>query len=81
MKKKHGLSFDKRKKSTYSGIEDIDKQTHTILCTYNRMPRLFIPIKNSNGSYLRPFTIKELKQIQGFPINFKFHGNKMSKIK
>ena len=45
------------------------------------MPRLFIPIKNSNGSYLRPFTIKELKQIQGFPINFKFHGNKMSKIK
>ena len=45
------------------------------------MPRLFIPMKNQTGVYLRPFTIKELKQIQGFPSDFKFKGSKISKIK
>lgn len=77
----HGLSFGSRSKSTFSGIEDLDKQTHTILCAYNRMPRLFIPMKNSNGVFLRPFNIKELKQIQGFPIDYQFSGTDASIIK
>lgn len=77
----HGISFGKRSKSTFSSIEDIDEQTHTILCTYNRMPRLFIPMKYNNNIYLRPFTINELKQIQGFPIEFKFYGSESSIIK
>lgn len=76
----HGISFGTRAKSTFSGIEDIDSQTHTILCAYNRMPRLFIPMKNRNGSYLRPFTINELKQIQGFPREYQFSGNNMAII-
>ena len=80
-KSNHGLSFGTRSKSTFSGIEDLDNQTHTILCAYNRMPRLFIPMKNRNGVYLRPFNIKELQQIQGFPINYQFSGNESSIIK
>ncbi len=79
--KNHGISFKTRNKSTYSGIEDIDSGAHTILCAYNRMPRLFIPMKIDNNVYLRPFTIGELKQIQGFPIDFKFFGNENSIIK
>lgn len=77
----HGLSFGSRSKSTFSGIEDLDNQTHTILCAYNRMPRLFIAMKNSNGVFLRPFNIKELKQIQGFPVDYQFSGNDSSIIK
>jgi len=77
----HGLSFGSRSKSTFSGIEDLDNQTHTILCAYNRMPRLFIPMKNSNGVFLRPFNIKELKQIQGFPVDYQFSGTDSSIIK
>lgn len=75
------LSFRVRKKPTFSCIEDIDKPSHTILCTYNRMPRLFVPLKNKNGIFLRTFKIFELKQLQGFPINFSFYGNKISQIK
>lgn len=77
----HGLSFGSRSKSTFSDIEDLDDQTHTILCAYNRMPRLFIPMKNSNGVFLRPFNIKELKQIQGFPVDYQFSGSDSSIIK
>jgi DNA (cytosine-5)-methyltransferase 1 len=77
----HGFSFSTRSKPTYSGIEDLDKQTHTILCAYNRMPRLFIPMKNSTGVFLRPFNINELKQIQGFPVDYQFSGTDSSIIK
>jgi len=77
----HGLSFDTRSKSTFGGIENLDGQAHTILCAYNRMPRLFIPLKNSNGVYLRSFNIKELQQIQGFPVDYQFSGSENSIIK
>ena len=42
------------------------------------MPRLFIPMKNNTGTYLRPFSNKELQQFQGFPEDFIFCGNEMS---
>lgn len=39
------LSFRTRAKSTYSAIIDKDDISRTILCSYGRMPRLFVPIK------------------------------------
>lgn len=77
----HGFSFGKRAKPTFSGIEDLDARSHTILCTYNRMPRLFVPISTPGGVYLRPFTVNELQQIQDFPPDYKFSGKKSDQIK
>ena len=65
----------------FSGIEDLDSPTHTILCTYSRMPRLFIPLQNRLGIYLRAFSVNELQQIQGFPVTFIFKGTENSQIK
>ena len=75
------LSFKKRKGGNYSCIVDIDNPVCTILCTYNRMPRLFVCLKYLNNIYFRPFTVNELKQIQGFPKEFVFYGNTNSIIK
>lgn len=77
----NAFSFKNRSKSTYSCIIDIDDISRTILSTYSRMPRLFVPIKNINGSYLRPYTILELQRIQGFPDSFEFKGNEINQIK
>ena len=44
------------------------------------MPRLFVPIENKNGYFLRPYTILELQQIQGFPKSFVFKGKYIDKI-
>lgn len=45
------------------------------------MPRLFVSVKNKNGFYLRPYTVKELQLIQGFPSDFEFCGNYINKVK
>lgn len=55
--------------------------SRTILSTYGRMPRLFVPVKNETFKFLRPYTIKELQLLQGFPEDFVFCGNKTSQIK
>jgi DNA (cytosine-5)-methyltransferase 1 len=73
-KKNHGLSYRTRASGTFSEIGDINLPTKTILCSYWRMPRLFIPMRNKIGIYLRPFTIDELKQIQGFPKDYILEG-------
>lgn len=75
------ISWKKRKKPTYSCIIDKDDFARTIISTYSRMPRLFVPIKNSHGSFLRPYTITELQQLQGFPKDFIFKGNYIQQIK
>ena len=75
------LSFKTRTKSTYSAIIDKDDIARTILCSYGRMPRLFVPVKNSLGCFLRPYTIKELQQIQGFPKSYIIKGNYISQVK
>lgn len=75
------LSFKTRAKPTYSAIIDKDDIARTILCSYGRMPRLFVPIKNSLGCFLRPYTIKELQQIQGFPKSYSIKGNYISQVK
>lgn len=75
------LSFKTRSKSTYSAIIDKDDIARTILCSYGRMPRLFVPIKNSVGCFLRPYTVSELQQIQGFPKSYDVKGNYISQVR
>lgn len=75
------ISFRTRASPTHSCIVDLNDVSRTILCSYGRMPRLFIAILNFNGYYLRPYTITELQMIQGFPIDFKFFGTYIEKIK
>jgi len=75
------LSFGKRSKPTFGCIIDKNTVCRTILSTYCRMPRLFVPVSDSERQiFLRPFTIKELQRIQGFPDEFIFHGTHSQKI-
>lgn len=74
------ISFAKRSKPTYSCVEDIDGTSHTLLCTYSRMPRLFVPIQCDSRRYLRPYTIKEMLCIQGFPDDFIVCGKYNSQV-
>uniref|UniRef100_A0A6C0CXW5 DNA (cytosine-5-)-methyltransferase n=1 Tax=viral metagenome TaxID=1070528 RepID=A0A6C0CXW5_9ZZZZ len=73
------LSFGKRI-PVGGEIIDIRKPSKTIICTYARQPRLFVPLQNKNGYYLRCLLPDELKQIQGFPKDFKLSGNKTKQI-
>lgn len=75
------LSFAKRESPIHAEIVDIRSPSKTIICTYDHQPRLFIPLRNLNGFFLRPFTSSELKQIQGFPSHYLLRGNKKEQIK
>lgn len=75
------LSFGKRISPYHIEIVDIDSPTKTIHCGYSFQPRLFIILKNKKDIFIRPFNIKELAQIQGFPKNYKFVGTKDEIIK
>ena len=75
------LSFGKRDSPIHAEIVDIRNPSKTIICTYDHQPRLFVPIRNSNGYYLRCILPDELKQIQGFPPDYQLSGNKKEKIK
>jgi DNA (cytosine-5)-methyltransferase 1 len=61
-------------------VIDIRKSINTIICTYARQPRFFVPQQNKNGYYLRALLPDELKQIQGFPSDYEICGNKSQKI-
>lgn len=56
-------------------IIDIRKPLNTIICTYARQPRFFVPLQNKKGYFLRCLLPDELKQIQGFPTNYPISGN------
>tara|TARA_B100000965_G_scaffold223361_2_gene186922 strand:+ start:3484 stop:4572 length:1089 start_codon:yes stop_codon:yes gene_type:complete len=75
------LSFGKRDSPIHSEIIDIRKPSKTIICAYDHQPRLYVPLRNKNGYYLRTILPDELKQIQGFPANFQISGNQKNKIK
>ena len=75
------LSFGKRESSNHGEIIDIRKPCKTIICTYDHQPRLYVPLRNINGYYLRRLLPDELKQIQGFPIDFKLVGTVKEQIK
>jgi len=70
----HRIHFGKRI-PVGGEIIDIRKPLNTIICTYARQPRFFVPQKNKNGYYLRCLIPDELKQIQGFPADYKIEGD------
>jgi DNA (cytosine-5)-methyltransferase 1 len=74
------FSFAKRDSPIHCEIVDIRKPSKTIICTYDHQPRLFVPIRNKKGDFLRMFTGDELKQIQTFPKDFVLCGNQKQKI-
>jgi DNA (cytosine-5)-methyltransferase 1 len=74
------LSFGKRGSPIHCEIIDIRSPSKTIICTYDHQPRLFVPLRNKNGFYIRCILPNELKQIQGFPANFEILGSKKQKI-
>ena len=74
------FSFGKRISPIHCEIIDIRKPCKTIICSYDHQPRLFVPLKNKSGCYLRMILTYELKQIQSFPENYIICGNKKEQI-
>ena len=74
------FSFGKRISPIHCEIVDIRKPSKTIICSYDHQPRLYVPLKNEKGCFIRPFLVDELKQIQGFPKDFKMVGNWKQKV-
>ena len=75
------LSFGKRDSPIHAEIINIFKPCKTIICSYDHQPRLFVPLKNKRGYFIRCLLPDELKQIQGFPSDFKIYGNKKEQVK
>jgi DNA (cytosine-5)-methyltransferase 1 len=74
------FSFGKRISPIHCEIIDIRKPSKTIICTYEHQPRLFVPLKNVSGCYLRMLLPVELKQIQGFPPDYIVCGSNKEQI-
>jgi len=75
------LSCSKRDSPIHSEIIDLDAPSKTIICTYDHQPRLLVGLRKAEGtSYARCLLEDELKQIQGFPADFKLEGNLKEKI-
>ena len=74
------FSFGKRASPIHCEIIDIRNPSKTIICTYEHQPRLFVPLKNPSGYYLRMLLPDELKQIQGFPVDYIVSGTNKEKI-
>jgi len=75
------LSFGKRDSPIHAEIINILKPCKTIICSYDHQPRLYVPLRNKRGYFIRCLLPDELKQIQGFPSNFKISGNKKEQVK
>lgn len=69
------LSYAKRESPIHLEIIDYKRPSKTIICTYDHQPRLLVPLCYKNELYIRPFTVNELKQIQGFPKEYMICGN------
>ena len=76
----HRLHFGRRL-DVGGEIIDIRKPLNTIICSYDHCPRFFVPLKNKKGNFLRCLLPDELKQIQGFPKDYKLSGNVGKQIK
>lgn len=74
------ISFSKRDSPIHCEIIDIRNPSKTIICSYDHQPRLYVPIQNKNGRYIRCLLPDELKQIQGFPLDYEVLGNLKQKI-
>jgi DNA (cytosine-5)-methyltransferase 1 len=75
------LSCTKRDSPIHSEIVNVDAPSKTIICTYDHQPRLLVGLRKPDGtSYARCLLPDELKQIQGFPAEFKLEGNKKEQV-
>ena len=74
------FSFGKRGSPIHCEIIDIRYPSKTIICSYDHQPRLFVPLMNPSGCYLRMLLPDELKQIQGFPVDYIVCGSNKDKI-
>lgn len=74
------FSFGKRDSPIHCEIVDIRQPAKTIICSYDHQPRFFVPLQNASGTYLRMLLPVELKQIQGFPADYKVLGNVKEQI-
>lgn len=82
MKLKEGkISFGRRISPHHIELANLDSPTKTIHCGYSFQPRLHIGIKNNKGFFVREFTNTELAQMQGFPKDYNFSGNRIDIIK
>ena len=71
----YGFSFGKRVSAIHCEIVDIKMPSKTIISTYDHQPRLFVAQRVGEKYYLRPYTVDELKQIQGFPKDYVMEGS------
>ena len=76
----YGFSFGKRVSPIHCEIVDIKMPSKTIISTYDHQPRLFVAQKVGNKYYLRPYTVDELKQIQGFPKDYIMEGSPKDRV-
>ena len=74
------FSFGKRISPIHCEIVDVRQAAKTIICSYDHQPRFFVPLQNASGSYLRMLLPNELKQIQGFPADYKVCGSMKEQI-
>jgi len=75
------LSCAKRDSPIHSEIVDLDAPSKTIICTYDHQPRLLVGLRKPDGkAYIRTLLPDELKQIQGFPADYKFTGSKKDQV-
>ena len=76
----YAFSFGKRVSPVHCEIVDPNICSKTLICTYDHQPRLFVALKTPKGYYLRPYTISEMKEIQGFPRDYKLSGDLKKQI-
>ena len=75
------LSCSKRISPIHSEIIDLDAPSKTIICTYDHQPRLYVGYRKPSGaSYARILLPDELKQIQGFPADYKILGSPKDQV-
>lgn len=72
------ISFGVRKSAYHGQILDPLLPSKTIISTYNLCPRLFVGLYNVNTDtyWIRCLSVSELGQIQGFPKEYPWMGNK-----
>ena len=75
------LSCCKRVSPVHSEVVDLDSPSKTIICTYGHQPRLLVGLLRPDGAaFVRTLLPDELKQIQGFPADYKIKGSLSEKI-